>query len=218
MSIKIVVIDYDIGNVKSILNAFKKNGITAILSRDKDTILNADGVLLPGVGAFAHAMGKLAHYSLIDTIHQYVNTNKPLVGVCLGMQMLLEESEEFGITKGLGLIEGKVIKLPIKNVNYGKLPHVSWNEINQPSDVKWDKTILDNIKNKSDMYFVHSYVAVPKYNENVLSTTFYSDHEFCSSVKNNNIYGCQFHPEKSAEEGLKIINNFLNICKGYKNG
>lgn len=218
MSIKIIVIDYDIGNVKSILNAFKKNGITAILSRNKDEILNADGVVLPGVGAFAYAMEKLLQYSLADVIYQYADTNKPLLGICLGMQVLLEESEEFGITKGLGLIEGKVVKLPINDINHDKLPHVGWNEVNQPIGMKWDETILDNIKNKADMYFVHSYAAVPKHNKNILSTTFYSGHEFCSSVKNNNIYGCQFHPEKSAVEGLRIINNFLNICREHKNG
>ena len=217
MSLKIVIIDYDIGNVKSILNALEKNNVTALLSREKDEILNADGLILPGVGAFAHGMSNLSKYGLLDIIYEYVQANKPFLGICLGMQMLLEQSEEFGITKGLGLIEGSVIKLPVQNSEHEKLPHVSWNEIVQPKNISWDNTILDGIDNKSDMYFVHSYVAVPKNENNILSTTLYSDYNFCSSVQKNNIYGCQFHPEKSAKEGIKIIQNFINLSKECKN-
>lgn len=120
------------------------------------------------------------------------------MGICLGMQMLMEESEEFGITKGLGLIEGKVVKLPV---------HVSWNEISI-KNINWKNTILDGV---SDMYFVHSYIVSPK---NILATT---EYKFCSSVKKDNIYGCQFHPEKSGEKGLKIMRNFVNLCKEKKN-
>lgn len=214
---KIVVVDYDIGNVRSILNAFDKIGITPILSRNKEEILNADGLLLPGVGAFSHGMKNLNKYSLVEILKEYAKSNKPLLGICLGMQMLLDESEEFGSTKGIGLIHGKVIKLPIKNLEYKKLPHISWNEISKHKII-WQDTILENISESSDMYFVHSYIAVPNDENNVLSTTIYSDYEFCSSIKKDNIYGCQFHPEKSASLGLKIIQNFINIIKGKKHG
>ena len=112
---KIAIIDYDIGNVRSILNAFENQGVSALLTREKNEILDADGVILPGVGAFSHGMGSLKKYNLIDTIKEYVKTNKPFMGVCLGMQMLFEESEEFGRTLGLGLISGKVKKLPTQN-------------------------------------------------------------------------------------------------------
>jgi imidazole glycerol-phosphate synthase subunit HisH len=209
---KIVIIDYDIGNVRSILNAFEKVGIEPILSRDEEDILNADGVILPGVGAFSHGMKNLNKYLLVDTIKKYAKTNKPLLGICLGMQMLFDESEEFGETKGIGLVSGKVIKLPTQDKNNEKLPHVSWNEIKE-KNINWNNSILQNINSQSDMYFVHSYIAKPTDINHILSTTTYSDYEFCSSIKKNNIYGCQFHPEKSSFLGLKIIGNFIKIVK-----
>jgi glutamine amidotransferase len=209
---KIAIINYDIGNVQSILNAFEKQGVNAILTREKNEILDADGVILPGVGAFSFGMGNLKKYNLINTINEYVKTNKPFMGICLGMQMLFEESEEFGKTLGLGLISGEVIKLPIQNSKFEKLPHVSWNELSQ-KNIGWDQTILNEIEENSDMYFVHSFIAIPKDDRHILSTTEYSGYEFCSSVKKDNIYGCQFHPEKSGKIGLKIINNFIKITK-----
>lgn len=214
---KIAIIDYEIGNVKSIINAFKKIGIEPILTNERETIINSDGLILPGVGAFSQGMKNLQKYCLPEIIYDFVNTKKPFMGICLGMQMLMEESEEFGLTKGLGLIEGKVIKLPVQNPNYEKLPHVSWNEIST-KNISWENTILDDLEEYTDMYFVHSFVASPKNEENILSITEYSDYKFCSSVKKDNIYGCQFHPEKSGEQGLKIIQNFVNLCKERKNG
>ena len=209
---KIVIIDYDVGNVRSMINAFKKVGVNPILSNNEEEILSADGIVLPGVGAFAHGMENLNKYNLVNTIKKYTNTNKPFMGVCLGMQMLLDESEEFSQTKGLGLISGKVIKLPTKNKSHEKLPHVSWNEIIEKR-TKWNNTILKNIEQQSDVYFVHSFITDLKNEDEVLSTTQYSNYEFCSSIKKDNIYGCQFHPEKSGEIGLRIIENFVNICK-----
>lgn len=209
---KIVIIDYGVGNVRSMINAFKKIGVNPILSNNEDEILSADGVILPGVGAFAHGMENLNRYNLVNIIKQYTDTNKPFMGICLGMQMLLDESEEFTNTKGLGLISGKVIKLPTQNSSYEKLPHVSWNEIKE-QNINWDDTILDKVGQQSDMYFVHSFVVSPKNHNEILSTTEYSDYKFCSAVKKGNIYGCQFHPEKSGEIGLKIIANFIKICK-----
>ena len=208
---KVAIVDYDIGNVRSIINVFKKFDIEIILTKDKKDILEANGVVLPGVGAFAHGMENLKKYGLIDILNEYVKTNKPFLGICLGMQMLLEESEEFGITKGLGYIKGKVIKLPMKNDE--KLPHVSWNEIKQ-KNIGWKNTILDSIEENSNMYFVHSFVAVPESESNILSTTEYGGIEFCSAVIKGNIYGTQFHPEKSATIGLKVIENFVKIVKG----
>lgn len=208
----ITIIDYDIGNVKSIINALEKVNVKPLLSRKKEDILNADGVILPGVGAFKYGMDSLEKYDLITTILEYTNSDKPFLGICLGMQMLLEESEEFGFTRGLGIIEGKIVKLPVLNSDYEKLPHVSWNEIT-PKDITWKNTILENIIDKSDMYFVHSYVAMPNNESNILSQTVYSDYSFTSSIKKGNVYGCQFHPEKSGVLGLEIINNFVKICK-----
>ena len=213
---KIAIIDYEIGNIKSIINVFKKIGIEPILTNDREAILSSDGLILPGVGAFAHGMENLEKYGLQEIIYEFVNTKKPFLGICLGMQMLMEESEEFGLTKGLGLIEGKVIKLPIQNPNCKKLPHVSWNEIST-KNITWKNTILDEIEEYTDMYFVHSFITSPKNDKNILAMTEYSDYKFCSSVKKDNIYGCQFHPEKSGDKGLKIMQNFVNLCKEKKN-
>lgn len=209
---KIAIIDYDIGNVRSILNAFENQGAYVFLTRDEDKILESNGVVLPGVGAFSHGMSNLHEYGLVEIIEKYIKTNKPFMGICLGMQLLFEQSSEFGKTAGLCLIAGKVRKLTLKDSIDKRLPHVGWNELNCKQN-KWDKTILDGVKNGSDMYFVHSFAAQPYNKNHVLSTTEYSGYKFCSSVKSNNIYGCQFHPEKSASVGLKIINNFIRICE-----
>lgn len=212
---KIVIIDYDIGNVKSIINILKKVGIEPILSNKEEDILSSDGIVLPGVGAFSHGMQNLNKYNLIEIIKKYTDTDKPLLGICLGMQMLMENSEEFGDTKGLCLIDGKVIKLPLENSQYNKLPHISWNEISK-NNIDWKNTILEDIPQNSDTYFVHSFVVLPNNKNNILSTTKYSDYRFCSSIKKGNIYGCQFHPERSGKVGLKIINNFIKVCKENK--
>jgi imidazole glycerol-phosphate synthase subunit HisH len=209
---KIAVIDYGIGNVRSMLSAFENQGAHVILTRNKEEILESDGVILPGVGAFSHGMESLNKYSLVEVIKDYIETNKPFMGICLGMQMLFDESEEFGKTVGLGLISGSVIRLPTADTKNEKLPHVSWNELNFKSS-KWSGTILDGIKEGSDMYFVHSFVAKPDNVDNILSITEYSGYKFCSSVKKGNVYGCQFHPEKSGKIGLKIINNFIRMCE-----
>ena len=156
-------------------------------------------------------MDSLNKYGLVEAIKEYTESNRPFMGICLGMQMLFEESDEFGKTKGLSLIPGKVVKLPIKDCQNEKLPHVSWNELNS-KDIPWSGTVLEGVKEASDMYFTHSFVAKSD-NRYVLSTTEYSGYNFCSSVKLGNTYGCQFHPEKSGKIGLKIIKNFIRMCE-----
>lgn len=210
---KIAIIDYEVGNIRSICSAFEKVGANPKLSRDHQEILDADGVVLPGVGAYSHGMEKLKERGLDSVIKDFVATDKPVLGICLGMQLLLSESEEFGHTEGLGFIPGCVKKLNLFNSQVQKLPHVGWNELQVPSDISWDQTILEGIASEEDMYFVHSFAAVPENASHVLSLTSYSDSQFCSSVRNGNVYGCQFHPEKSAEEGLKVISNFIKICE-----
>jgi len=216
MSLKIVIIDYDIGNVRSIFNAFETLDIKPTLSRKKEDILSADGVILPGVGSFPSGMKNLHKYSLVDIIKKYAQSKKPLLGICLGMQLLFDNSEEFENTDGIGLISGVVKKLPINKEENEKLPHVSWNELIK-KDIDWENTILRSIKSKNDMYFVHSYIAIPDNQSHILSYTQYLNNEFVSSVKKDNIYGCQFHPEKSAKDGLKILENFIKMIKEYKN-
>jgi glutamine amidotransferase len=209
---KIVIVDYGIGNVRSIYSAFKNQGIKPILSNDSEMIFNADGIVLPGVGAYSHAMKNLKKYNLIKIIKNYAKTEKPILGICLGMQLLLEESEEFGITKGLGLIKGRVVKMPVANTFQTKLPNINWSAL-KPNFLKWDKTILNNTSLNSEMYFIHSYVANLDNENEVLSVTDFHNVTFCSALKKGNIYGCQFHPEKSSQLGLKIIKNFIKICK-----
>ena len=209
---KIAIIDYGIGNIRSILSAFENQGANVFLTSDKGEILKSDGLVLPGVGAFSHGMKNLESYGLVDVIKEYAALDRPLMGICLGMQLLFEESEEFGKTEGLGLILGKVVKLPTKDNQNENLPHVSWNKLNS-NKVPWKNTILADTEEGSDMYFVHSFVAQPRDSYNILSLTEYSNYHFCSSVKKGNIYGCQFHPEKSGPTGLKIINNFIRMCE-----
>jgi glutamine amidotransferase len=208
---KIALLDYKIGNVKSISNALENLGGNVSLTSNKDEILNSDGVILPGVGAFSVGMKNLEECGLIEVVNEYVKTGKPFLGICLGMQMLLDESEEFGITKGLGLIKGKVIKLPVAENSTDKLPHISWNEVTEPAVGRWKNTILEGTPNKSDCYFVHTFVAAPSDEKDILSITPYGGVYFCSSVQNKNVYGTQFHPEKSGTTGLNILHNFLKL-------
>ncbi len=208
---KIAVIDYGIGNVKSMLNALEKVGAKSILTNNRNEILNADGVILPGVGAFKHGMENLEERDLIGVINDFVGTGKPFMGVCLGMQMLMDESEEFGTTQGLGLITGKVKKIPLPENSPEKLPHVSWNDLIEPAPHRWKNTIFDSINTPIDVYFVHSFAAVPTNDENMLARCKYGETSFCAAVNKNNVYGTQFHPEKSGEIGLKILENFIKL-------
>ncbi len=212
MKLDIVIIDYGIGNIKSLLNSLSRENTNVIVTNNQNIILNSDGVILPGVGAFCEGMKNFNKHQLKPILDKYLITGKPLFGICLGMQMLFESSEEFGYCEGIGYIEGEVKQL--KRIS--KLPHISWSEI-RPKNLEWENSILDKIEANSDFYFIHSYVPEPKNINNILSISNYHNKEFCSSVQKDNIYGTQFHPEKSGPNGIKIMSNFINICKNYKN-
>ena len=207
----IVIVDYGLGNLFSIEQACKHLGYSTTLSKDPDIILGASNLILPGVGSFEIAMKQLNTFNLIETLTTFVKTGKPIMGVCLGMQLLFDESNEFGNHSGLGFIKGKVIKFPniVNNIKI-RIPHIGWNKIYK-SELEWVNTPLVNIKNESLMYFVHSYYVQPESNENILTRTNYAGFEFCSSINKDNIFGFQFHPEKSGKEGLMIYDNFLKI-------
>jgi glutamine amidotransferase len=207
----VAILDYGIGNVKSISNALENIGAAPVLTSDRNAVMQADAVILPGVGAFAKGMQNLETYKLIPVIHEFVETGKPFMGICLGMQMLLEESEEFGTTKGLGLISGKVIRMPLAKDATEKLPHVTWNELKEPQPGRWAGTVLNNTPEHTSVYFVHSYVAAPSPDTTILSLTTYGDKDFCSAVHKDNIYGVQFHPEKSGEKGMAILQHFIQL-------
>ena len=208
MNADIVIIDYGIGNIKSLYSALSFFNIKVLISNDESKILAAKGLILPGVGAFKSGMNNLLKLNLDLILKKYIETNKPILGICLGMQLLFESSEEFGFCKGLGFIEGKVLKLK----NEKKLPHIAWGEMKKNN---FDENfILDGIDNNTDFYFVHSYVIpYPKYKDNMIASTKYYNQEFCSVIKKGNIYGTQFHPEKSGINGLKLLENFIKLTK-----
>lgn len=210
----IAILDYGVGNVKSITNGFRKVGVRNILTNDPAKIMAADGCILPGVGAFAFGMKSLARHKLVDTIHAFAESGKPLMGICLGMQLLLEESDEFGVTKGLGLIPGRVEKMQCPTDSTIRLPHVCWNHIYEPNTQVWDNSVLETTDKNEDVYFIHSFIAKPTDPANVLCMTQYESIEFCSGVKKANIMGVQFHPEKSGRAGLNILRSFAKLCDG----
>jgi imidazole glycerol-phosphate synthase subunit HisH len=209
MKKNVVILDYGIGNVKSIANALIEIGAEPVLSSDEKVIMDAEALILPGVGAFQKGMSNLIEANLVHVIQEYVATGKPFLGICLGMQMLLEESDEFGITKGLGLIPGKVQKLKLGEGSSEKLPHVSWNEIKEPQIGRWSNSLLESTEINTDVYFVHSFAAVPSISENILAVANYGNADFCAAVKKDNVTGVQFHPEKSGKLGLKMLNAWL---------
>mgnify|MGYP006185154131 CR=1 FL=1 len=206
---KLVIIDYGIGNTKSLINAFKKIGLNdVVLSDDEETIYGSDLIILPGVGAYGNAMLELKKRGLVKIITNYSKLNKPIIGICLGMQLLFDSSQEFGSYKGLGLIGGKVIKFPA-NIS-DKIPHVSWNKLKFKNK---NSKLYSTINKDDSFYFVHSYICVPKNKLETLTTTNYGGIDFCSSVKKNHIYGYQFHPEKSSTKGLQLLKNLINLIE-----
>jgi imidazole glycerol-phosphate synthase subunit HisH len=211
MTKKIAIIDYSLGNLFSVQQAFKQCEAETFVTDDPNEILTADALVLPGVGAFAEAMDKLTHYKLDIAIKDSINQGKPFLGICLGMQLLFSQSEEFGATNGLGIIEGEIKKFKTINPDLKlHVPQVGWNTINYSQGSCWKDTILNGISEGEYMYFVHSYYAVPKFIENSLCTTNYGGIDYCSAVIKNNVSATQFHPEKSGEKGLLIYKNWLN--------
>jgi len=210
----IAIIDYGIGNLYSVLKACEFVGINAVITNDKNKITSSDAIILPGVGAFNDAMNSLNRLDLVNPIVDFSKSGKPLMGVCLGMQLLLSESEEFGSTKGLGIFEGICKKFPQINRDLKlKVPQINWNSIypNNNNNSFKTNTPLEDIKSGEQMYFVHSYYADLVNEDEVLSKTIYGGIEYCSSISKKKIFGFQFHPEKSASEGLKIYDKFKEI-------
>ena len=200
----IAIIDYEAGNIKSVEKALNYLGEEAIITRDHNTILNADKVILPGVGAFGDAMEKLHKYDLVDVIHQVVEKKIPFLGICLGLQLLFEESDEAPGVKGLSLLPGKITKIP--DCPGLKIPHMGWNSLK----IKENATLFKGIEDESYVYFVHSFYLQAGNEADVVATTEYSTH-IHASVEHDSIFACQFHPEKSSSVGLKILKNFVEL-------
>jgi len=200
------IVDYNMGNLASVINAFAKIGVEATLESDPSKLMKYDKLILPGVGAFGDAMEHLASNGMDKAVKDYAASGKPLLGICLGMQLLFDSSEEFGSTKGLGLIPGKVVAFDESKFDHPlKVPHMGWNEMFAQTDSK----LFEGLEKEFYLYFVHSYHTVcdDKY---AIGKTHYG-YEFVSAVQNDNIYGIQPHPEKSHENGLKIIENFAKL-------
>ncbi len=201
----IAIIDYDAGNLKSVQKAVNFLGEEAVISRDYHEILSADKVILPGVGSFGDAMDKLKKYDLIPMIHEVVEKNIPFLGICLGLQLLFEKSEESEGVPGLGILEGEILRIPDEPGL--KIPHIGWNSLNLTNAGRLFKNIDDN----EYVYFVHSYYLKAKDTSIVKATTEYST-TIHASVEKDNVFACQFHPEKSGDIGLKILKNFITIA------
>lgn len=210
--LKIAIVDYGVGNLYSLIRAFNFFGVEAVITEDAKILEKADGIILPGVGSFEAGMRGLEIRGLTETIRNLAKDDKPVLGICLGAQIMLTEGHEFGIFKGLDIIKGKVVHFPIL-VDNEKVPHIGWNTISPRKGDSWSDTILDPFDKNDQVYFVHSYILEPESKENILALTTYGNHTFCSAVKKGNIYGCQFHPEKSGTVGLKLIENFINLIK-----
>ncbi len=209
---QVTVIDYGVGNLLSVQRSLEYCGAEVILTSDPKKILTAKRIVLPGVGAFSNAMEALDRLSLIDIICEVSLQETPLLAICLGMQLLFEESDEFGITEGLGLLPGRVIAIPKKTLldKKQKVPHIGWSSLHQYTPERnWNNTLLQDNNLDEAVYFVHSFMTVPTNEQDNIAYCKYGGHKITAAIKRNNITGCQFHPEKSGEAGLKILRRFL---------
>lgn len=208
---KVSIIDYGMGNILSVRRAFEKQKAEVEFISSAEAVMGAEKLVLPGVGAFKDGMEELEKRNLVFAIKEYCGSNRPFLGICLGMQMMMDESEEFGQNQGLGIIPGKVVKIEDTSLDgvFHKIPHVGWNELSFADNT--ENTILDEIPERSSVYFVHSYKAVPEDEKHILADTYYGGRKLSAVIRKGNCYGTQFHPEKSSKIGLKIIYNFMKI-------
>ena len=207
----IAVIDYGMGNLRSVQKALEHVGAKVIVTHDPNLIISADSVVLPGVGAFKDCMANLTQLNLVDPIRKFIDGGKPFLGICLGLQVLFEESEEYGPVAGLGILPGKVLKFTSASSETKggppiKIPHIGWNNI----EVKKKVPLFDKLGTESYFYFVHSYYVVPEDQSMVATVTNYGV-EFVSGIQYRNIYAFQFHPEKSQTVGLSLLERFSNL-------
>ena len=200
----IAIIDYDAGNIKSVEKAMHLLGQEVKITRDRDEILKADKVILPGVGAFGDAMGKLHQYHLVDVIKEVVAKGTPFIGICLGLQLLFESSDETPGVEGLGILKGKILRIP--DAEGLKIPHMGWNSLKFPKEGRLFKGLPED----SYVYFVHSYYLEAEDASIVTATTEYST-LIHASVEQGNVFACQFHPEKSSDVGIQILRNFVEL-------
>ncbi len=203
----IAIVDYGMGNLRSVSKAFQSQGFPVAVTNDPQDIDSADGLVLPGVGAFGDCVKHLDEFGLIGPIKRFIDSGKPFLGICLGLQVLFEGSEESPDVKGLGILKGEVVRFPVFEKERLKVPHMGWNQI----EIMKHVPVLEGIPDGSWFYFVHSYYAVPE-DENVIALKSSYGIDFTAAVQKENIFACQFHPEKSSTLGLKMLSNFAPIC------
>ena len=209
---KVTIIDYGLSNLLSVQHAFAHFGAETLVTNKAEDILAADALVLPGVGAFKDGMDGLAKLDLVEPIRQKAAAGTPLLGICLGMQMLFDESEEFGLHKGLGLIPGRVVKIPDTDADGypQRVPHISWDPLYPGGNyADFAGTALASVTPGEECYFIHSYEAKPAAEADCLANTIYGGRRVCAAAIHGSVLGCQFHPEKSGEVGLRIIEEFI---------
>ncbi len=208
------IIDYDRGNLFSIRKALEYCGVDVGFASSPEQVASVGRLILPGVGAFGDAMAELSRRKLIEPILDHAVSGRPILGICLGMQLLFEESKEFGVHRGLGLIQGSIREIPKKGDNNirRKVPHIGWSPLQVPVTGRaWNGTLLEGIRQDATCYFVHSFSAVPVEDDVRLADSDFDGYRISAAVQRENICGCQFHPEKSGETGLQILRNFFAV-------
>lgn len=212
--LNVAVVDFGLGNLYSVKHACARSGMRAKITSEVGNLYECDAIFLPGVGAFQDAMRNLSQHGLVEPLRELAGA-KPLIGICLGLQLLMSSSEEFGECAGLGIVPGRTVFLgsPKENGRVVKVPHVGWNKVSPAGNGAWESTPMAGIAPESSMYFVHSFYVVPDDEKYVLCRTDYGDVSFCSAVMHGNVVAFQFHPEKSGEQGLKIYENIAGFIR-----
>ncbi len=206
--INVGIVDYGLGNIASVANALEEAGANVSLVSNQNGISKIDKLVLPGVGSFQRAAFELALRGLDDALREFANSGKPILGICLGMQLFFDEGEELGVSKGLSLIPGSVKKMSGTEL---KLPHIGWEKIYAPPNLLWENSLFKNLPKSPEVYFLHSFSAHLTNEDDLLALSKNDQYDFVAAVQHKNIYGCQFHPEKSGPVGIKILKNFLGI-------
>lgn len=212
---KVTLVDYGSGNLLSVKRALEHNDAEVFVTDSTAAIVSSDRLVLPGVGAFGDCMARLKSRNIVEALHEFIATGRPFLGICVGMQALLERSYEFGIHSGLGVIAGEVSAIPDTNSEgvKHKIPHIGWSEVNPLAthgEGAWDNTLLQDIAPGTPFYFVHSMTAVPTNEEHRLADCYYNGRRISAAIKWQNVVGLQFHPEKSGDAGLAVLHRFLS--------
>lgn len=209
---KILIVDYGVSNLHSALKAVRQFSADAGITEDPAEIAAADGLILPGVGAFQAGMAGLESRGLVGAVKRFANSGKPMLGICLGAQIMLQYGHEFGAHKGLGIIPGSVVRFP--EMKTAKIPHIGWDSIYPPQQAggnAWEGSLLGAVPRNEEMYFVHSFIFKPDSADSILALSNYERYEFCAALRQGNIYGLQFHPEKSGLAGLSVLKGFVEL-------